>query len=145
MAALGDTPLAAAYRTLAFMGILHDWVSTVGDYLAADAHRAAVLSIIATLLGWAVTFTLSPKNEVPSIQASTWWVCAAVTVQCGHFGWMLVWLVLWLGGKGIISEFRASDGPGLDLLQLVFAPLYVPLLSTWSSTEADGASHRCAV
>lgn len=122
--ALGETPLAAIFRALAFLGISRDWVSTVGTYLAADADRAAALGTAAGVLGVLVTCTLSPTtSSVPSIQASTWWICAAVTVQCGGFSLLLLWLALWLLGKGARSH--GVGEPLIDLVQLLSVPLSI--------------------
>lgn len=132
--ALGDTPLAMAYRALNFFGIPHEWVSTVGAYLAANSDRTKAFGGVALLLGCAVTCTLSPTNNLPSLQASTWRVCAVVTVQCSSAG-LLTWLALWLVGRGIKAT---ADGTPLgeaageamfDLLHLFFAIIYVPLMS----------------
>lgn len=127
LAVIEGSPLAVIYRGLRFFGIPHEWVSTVGAYLAESPGRAAAFSIAAILLGCAVTCTLSPTTNVPSLQASTWWVCAAVAAQCGYFGTLLVWLAVWLIGRSL--RHRDAGEAGLDLIQLAGAALAAPLLT----------------
>lgn len=139
LAALGASPLAVVYRALNFLSIPHEWVSTVGAYLADDPVRANAIVFLASVLGIAVTCNLSPTRFFPSLQASIWWVCAAVTVQCGSFGWMLAGLFLWIVYRLVYKGRARFAGRArfeveveevlLGLIQLVVAVVHVPLMS----------------
>lgn len=82
LAALGHTPLTIVYHLLGIFGIQRQWVSNVDAYLHASTVRWAVIGGFATFLGIVLARRLSPRTDSPSLQASTWWVCFAVTTQC---------------------------------------------------------------
>lgn len=132
LTALAGSPLAVAYRVLALFNIPHEWVMTVGSYLAADPIRAGLIGTTAGLLGLAVTFTLSPTGgddeEMPSLQASTWWVCAAVTLQCGG-NFIFIMLVVLAGRLALLLLLRRHAEAGMSIGQLLVAVFAVPILA----------------
>lgn len=125
LAALGGSPLAVIYRTLSFLDVPHDWVCAAGGYLAANPTRESVIGILAALVGVAMAVELSPTQDVPSLQASTWWVCAAIAVECGQF---LVLALLSGVVLAIQARRKGKDDPAMSLLQLIFAAFAVALL-----------------
>lgn len=160
LAAIGTSPLTVAYHVLIFLGIPHEWVITGCEYLAAHSHRATAFSIVTMLLDFAVTCTVSPDGDVPSLQASTWWVWEAATVQSGGFYLLFTGLAIWLidrtirhrGVRG--TPQRWADEATLDVERLLAATIFAPLMSPhpifdrWSNYRPDplgdstGASSR---
>lgn len=116
--ALQGTPLAVLYKVLELFSVPTGWIADVAEYLAASTQRAQVIGDFAAIFGLAVSFFLVPDinaNPIPapSLQASTWWITYAATMQTdineGFFNdnscFMLVCLALLWGFYGIRSLF----------------------------------------
>lgn len=139
--ALQGTPLAALYRLLGFFSIPAGWIEAVAAYIAANAQRAQAIGVFAALLGVAVSFVLVPdanRNPLPapSVQASTWWVAYAITMQTdinegfstNNSLFMVVFLVLLWGFREVRSRvFNKGMNLrfALDFVQLFVAVLYL--------------------
>lgn len=138
--ALEGTPLAVLYRLLELFSAPTGWIEDVMEYITASTQRAQIIGDFAAIFGLAVSFFLVPDinaNPIPapSVQASTWWIAYATTMQTdineGFFNdnscFMLVCLVLLWGFYGIRSLFfhkETSCRCELDFVQLGFAALY---------------------
>lgn len=138
--ALEGTPLAVLYRLLEFFSAPTGWIEDVMEYIAASTQRAQVIGIFAAIFGLSVSFFLVPDINVnpipaPSVQASTWWIAFATTMQTKtNEGFlninsfiMIVFLALFWGFYGIRSRpFHKGihDRCKLDVVQLGVAALY---------------------
>lgn len=120
LTALDGSPLAVVYRLLSIPSIPNEWVSTTGIYLNDHSAFSATLGTVAVLLGWGVNHTLSSTGDNPSLQASTWWVCACVALQCGMFWGLLIWLVIRL----FYLVLRGRPKAVYDFQQLIVAALF---------------------
>lgn len=147
--ALQGTPLAVLYRLLEFFSAPTGWIEDVMEYLAASAQRAQIIGKFAAIIGLAVSFFLVPDKNVnpvpaPSVQASTWWIAFATTMQTKtNEGFlninsfiMIVGLALLWGFYKIRSRFfhkGIHDRYKLDVVQLgvavlYFARIFIPLI-----------------
>ncbi|WP_071129759.1 hypothetical protein [Varibaculum massiliense] len=84
--ALQGTPLAVLYRLLELFSAPTGWIEDVTEYIAASAQRAQVIGDFAAIIGIAVSLFLVPDPDAnpvptPSVQASTWWIAFATTMQ----------------------------------------------------------------
>ncbi|WP_462333811.1 hypothetical protein [Varibaculum cambriense] len=147
--AFQGTPLAVLYKVLELFSVPTGWIEDVTEYIAASTQRAQVIGIFAAIIGLAVSFFLVPDPDAnsapaPSVQASTWWIAFATTMQTdineGFFNdnssFMLVWLALLWGFYEIRSRFfhkGMHDRCELDVVQLgvavlYFARIFIPLI-----------------
>lgn len=138
--AFRGTPLAVLYKVLELFSVPTGWIEDVTEYIAASTQRAQVIGIFAAIIGLAVSFLLVPDPDAnsvpaPSVQASTWWIAFATTMQTNtNEGFlninsfiMIVFLALPWGfykNRSRLFHKGIHDRCKLDVVQLGVAALY---------------------
>lgn len=128
LASMGDTPLAAIYRFLGVFDIPRDWAGTADQYLNDHLTAAFIIGAAAFLIGIGALLYLDPAPDakVPSMQASTWWLCVAVLIQTGFTLpglWMPV--VLAVGVAVVLVIQRKTKAVGWVVVQLAVAAAFI--------------------